>query len=219
MQQILRTKKMAVLAMLSALAFVAVVVCRIPVVLFLKYEPKDVIITLGGFLYGPLAAVAISVVTALVEFFTISDTGIWGFFMNVLSSCAFAVVASVIYHRRRTLLGAAIALLAGVVATTSVMLLWNYLVTPIYMGVPRGEVVKLLIPAFLPFNLLKGTLNAGLLMLLYQPVVTALRRARLVEQTGTPKRGRWRTYLGVCAVALVVVGGCVLAVLAMRGII
>lgn len=214
-----RTKQLAVLAMLSALAYVAVVVCRIPVVLFLKYEPKDVIITLGGFLYGPLSAVAISVVTAFVEMFTISDTGIWGLLMNILSSCAFAGTASLIYHRRRTLVGAAIALLAGVVATTSVMLLWNYLVTPLYMKVPRETVVQLLIPAFLPFNLLKGTLNAALLMLLYQPVVTALRRARLVPPSSTKKSGVVRTYVSVAVIALVVVGGCVLAVLAMRGVI
>ena len=214
-----RTKQLAVLAMLSALAYVAVVVCRIPVVLFLKYEPKDVIITLGGFLYGPLSAVAISVVTAFVEMFTISDTGIWGLLMNILSSCAFAGAASLIYHRRRTLVGAAIALLAGVVATTSVMLLWNYLITPIYMKVPRETVAQLLIPAFLPFNLLKGTLNAALLMLLYQPVVTALRRARLVPPSSTKKSGVVRTYVSVAVIALVVVGGCVLAVLAMRGVI
>ena len=219
MQSNQRTKKLAVLAMLAALAMVAVMVCRIPVVLFLKYEPKDVIIALGGFLYGPLSAVAISVVTAFVEMFTISDTGFWGLVMNILSSCAFAGTASVIYQRRRTLGGAAVALFAGVAATTAIMLLWNYLITPIYMEVPRSEIVKLLIPAFLPFNLLKGTLNAGLLMILYQPVVTALRRAGLLAKSAVARRGGWRTYVGVCAIALVVVGGSVLAVLAMRGVI
>ena len=99
------------------------------------------------------------------------------------------------------------------------MLLWNYLVTPLYMKVPRETVVQLLIPAFLPFNLLKGTLNAALLMLLYQPVVTALRRARLVPPSSAKKAGVVRTYVSVAVIALVVVGGCVLAVLAMRGVI
>ena len=54
------TKKIAVLAMLTALAFVAVALLRVPVFIFLKYEPKDVVIVLGGFLYGPLAAAVIS---------------------------------------------------------------------------------------------------------------------------------------------------------------
>ena len=42
-----------------------------------------------------------------------------------------------------------------------VMLLWNYLIALIYMGYPREAVVQLLLPAFLPFNLLKGGLNAA----------------------------------------------------------
>ena len=37
------------------------------------------------------------------------------------------------------------------------MLLWNYLITPIYMGMDREEiVVPMLIPVFLPFNLVKA---------------------------------------------------------------
>ena len=62
----------------------------------------------------------------------------------------------------------------------TVMLLWNYLVAPVYMGYPREEVVKLLLPAFLPFNLIKSSLNALLTMLLYQPVVHILRRKHLL---------------------------------------
>ena len=57
-----RTKKLTTLAMLCALAYVAVAVFRIPVVLFLKYDPKDVIIAIGGFIYGPLPAFVISLV-------------------------------------------------------------------------------------------------------------------------------------------------------------
>ena len=48
------TKKITTTAMLAAIAYVVVVVVvgRIPVVLFLKYDPKDIIITLGGLIWG-----------------------------------------------------------------------------------------------------------------------------------------------------------------------
>ena len=46
----LDTKKLTVLAMLAALSFIVMVVGRIPVVLFLKYDPKDVVITIAGFI-------------------------------------------------------------------------------------------------------------------------------------------------------------------------
>ena len=66
---------------------------------------------------------------------------------------------------------------------TVVMLLWNYIVTPGYMEVPRGLVVSMLIPLFLPFNLAKGAGNTILALILYKPVVGALRRAGLAPQS------------------------------------
>ncbi len=41
-------------------------------------------------------------------------------------------------------------------------------------------VAELLIPVFLPFNLMKGGLNAAFTMILYKPVVTAFRCAHLL---------------------------------------
>ena len=46
-----KTKTMTRVAMLSALAFAAVLFIRIPMVLFLEYDPKNVIITIGGFIW------------------------------------------------------------------------------------------------------------------------------------------------------------------------
>ena len=80
-----KTKKVTMVGMLCAVAFLVTVVCRIPVVLFLKYEPKDVVISIGGFLFGPMTAFVISVIVSFVEMFTISDTGFIGLIMNVLA--------------------------------------------------------------------------------------------------------------------------------------
>lgn len=66
--------------------------------------------------------------------------------------------------------------MVGALATTAFMLLWNYLITPIYMGMPRAAVADLLVPVFLPFNLSKYALNAAITMLIYKPVVTALQQ-------------------------------------------
>ena len=46
------TKKLVTLAMIAGLSLLMGAVVRFPVVLFLKYEPKDVIITVGGFLFS-----------------------------------------------------------------------------------------------------------------------------------------------------------------------
>ena len=166
-----KTKKLVTISMLCALAYVAVLVGRIPLILFLKYDPKDILITIGGFIFGPATASVMSMIVSILEMCTISTTCPIGCVMNVISTCSFACMASFIYQKRRTLSGAVIGLCLGCVSMTAVMLLWNYLVAPVYMGYPREEVAKLLLPAFLPFNLIKSGLNAIVTMLLYKPVV------------------------------------------------
>ena len=211
-----RTKKLTTLAMLCALAYVAVAVFRIPVVLFLKYDPKDVIIAIGGFIYGPLPAFVIALLVSFVEMVTLSGTGPWGFLMNVLSSCAFACTAAFVYKHDRSMKGAVKGLVLGVVLMVAVMMLWNYIVTPIYMGYPREAVAAMLLPYFLPFNLLKGGLNAAITMFLYKPFVQTLRRANLVpdgEQQGSA------LHSGILLVAMLIVVSCILLILIFQGII
>ncbi len=206
--------------MLAALAYLVMVVGRIPIVLFLKYDPKDVIITIGGFIFGPLSAFAISAVVSVIEMFTVSDTGIIGAVMNLVSTCSFAFVAALIYKKNHTLKGAVIGLLVGVCSMVIVMLLWNYLLTPIYMGYPREAVAAMLPTAFLPFNLLKGGLNAGLTVLLYKPVVKTLRKAGLApasEQTEEKVSGK--VSASVMIIAVLVLITCILFALVLADVI
>lgn len=211
-------RKMVLLAMLTAVSFLVVAMIRIPVVLFLSYEPKDVIITIGGFLLGPMASFVISLVVALLEMVTISSTGPIGCLMNLLSSACFACTASFVYKRRHTLSGAMIGLGIGSVAMTSVMLLWNYLITPLYMGVDRSYVAGLLVPAFLPFNLLKAGFNSALTLGLYKPLSTALRKTGLLESRGgagaAPKSG---SRVGVYLLAAGLLITCTLLLLVLQG--
>ena len=175
-----KTKKLTTIGMLCALAYVATVALRVPLVLFLKYDPKDIIIAISGLIFGPLTSFAVALIVSLVEMFTISENGILGFLMNVISSCSFACTAAFIYNKKRKISGAIIGLFCGWGCMVLVMLLWNYLITPIYMGCSREAVAELLIPAFLPFNLIKGGLNAAITMILYKPIFKALRRFHLV---------------------------------------
>ena len=212
-----KTKKLTTIGMLCAIAYVAVAFGRIPIVLFLKYDPKDIVIAIGGLIFGPLTSLLVSFTVSLVEMFTISDTGILGFIMNVLSSGSFACTAAFIYKKRHKLSGAVIGLVSGWMLMVIVMLLWNYLITPIYMGVTREEVAELLIPAFLPFNLIKGGLNTAVTMLLYKPVVTALRRSHLLEEA--PAESKGKINIGVILVSLLVLASCVLFILSLKGIL
>lgn len=211
-----KTKKITTTAMLCAIAYVVVVIGRIPVVLFLKYDPKDIIITLGGLIWGPMTSLIVSVIVSLIEMVTISENGPIGLIMNIVSTCSFACTASFIYKKKRTLSGAVIGLAVGSLMMVVVMLLWNYLITPIYMGYPREAVAELLIPAFLPFNLLKAGLNAGFTFLLYKPITMALRKAGYLSDS---QNAQSRKPIGLWLLAGVIVITCILLILSFRGII
>jgi riboflavin transporter FmnP len=214
------TKKLTVLAMLTALAFIVALV-RIPTGLFiLRYEAKDVIIAIGGFIYGPSAVIAMSVVLSFIEMMTVSDTGFFGLLMNIISTCTFAGTAAFVYKKWRTITGAAVGLVAGILVNVPVMLLWNYLIVPLFTpAVSREIVLTMLVPVFLPFNLIKGILNAAMIMMLYKPIRTALDKARILPLSDNPAQATAKMNTGVLVVSIFAVVTCVLFILSWRGIL
>ena len=211
------TRYMAAVAMFAALSFVAVLLAKVipNVAGFLSYEPKDAVIVIAGLLYGPLTSVLISVIVSFIEMLTISTTGPYGFLMNVVSTCAFAAPAAWFYQKNRTQKGAVIGLVIGILTRVAAMLLWTYIITPFYMGVPRETVAGMLMSVFLPFNLVKGGINAALTLLLYKPVVSALRKAGLAK----PSSSKGSFSFGFTLFALAVLVTFVLLFLTMIGVL
>jgi len=165
---------------------------------------------------GPLTAFLVSLIVSTVELVTISSAGFIGWIMNLLASCAFACTAAIIYKKKHTLTGAIIGLTAGTLCMTAIMLLWNYLITPIYMGYPREAVAAMLIPIFLPFNLIKGAINAGITMLLYKPIVTALRKSGLIAGPTTIAGKR---NIGTILISLIIITTGILIALSLNHVI
>lgn len=215
-----KINKITTIAMLVAITYVFMYVGRIPIVPgvpFLKYDPSDVIVTLGGFIWGPLVSFIVSPTVALIEMITASETGIIGFIMNVIQTLSFAGTATLIYKKKRTLAGAVISLAIATVVTTVVMLLWNYLITPLYMTyVTRAQIKDMLVPVFLPFNLLKSVINASFTFLLYKPIVSALSKSKIILTVNNKKRGKFGFYTAICIAILI---AAVIAVLLWNNII
>lgn len=181
--------KLVLAALFSALAFLAVFFFRVPVVLFLKYEFKDAVIALEALILGPAYAIITSLVVSLIEMVTISGTGPIGALMNVLSTVTYILPVALLYRRNKSLKTAVTGLVLGALIMTACMLLWNYLITPWYMEPPREVVAGMLLPYFLPFNLLKGILNTAVTLLLYKPIMNVLRRMNLVPKSESSQKG------------------------------
>ncbi|MGM9637584.1 MAG: ECF transporter S component [Eubacteriales bacterium] len=178
---------LVLMAMFVALAYVIECVFHIKVS-FLTFDLKDFVITIGAMILGPVSALAMSAVVSLVEFLTISDTGIWGLIMNFAGTVAFSLPAALIYRYKKTLAGAIVAMVTAVVSMTAVMLVANLIITPIYTGTNVATVVSMIPTLLLPFNLAKAILNSGVVLLFYKPIITALRSAHLIPSEGTANR-------------------------------
>ena len=159
-------RKLTQMAMLAAISIILVFFIRLPIIPaapFLEYTPGDVPLMMAAFMYGPAAGIILTVVTAVIQGTTVSaHSGIIGIIMNILSGSSYVLVAGLIYSKSRdkTAKTVIIAMAAGVAATTVTMIGWNLVFVPIFMGVPREVVLRMVIPAFLPFNLIRAGANS-----------------------------------------------------------
>ena len=199
-------KNTCLVAMFCALAYVMTYI-KLPVS-FLSLEIKDSVIVLCTLIFGPMAGLKIAVLVPFLEMITHSSTGVYGLIMNVLSSVTFALVTGIIYKYKRSFYGAIVALLSGVFSVTAVMLLANLVVTPLFMNVPVEVVIEMIPTLFLPFNIVKPILNSAVVLLLYKPFSTVLKRTRMIEHTLSDEKERYsfngRSLIVTVASALVI---------------
>ena len=192
-----RVKKLAVMAMLVALSIVLVSLVHFPIfapVYFLEYDPADIPILIGTFAYGPLAGVILTVVASLIQGLTVSaQSGVMGIAMHIFATTTLVLVAGTIYKVRHTRRGAVLALVAGTLAMTAAMMVFNHFLTPYFLagGIGDGAAVAanrevvdtLLFPFIAPFNLIKAGANSVVTFLVYKTV-----SRHLVHGEGWEKR-------------------------------
>ena len=203
---------MAVVAVFCALAYACQFVFRIHVS-FLTFDAKDAIMAVGAMIFGPVWGVVMALVVSLLEFLTLSGTGVYGLIMNFASSAAFCGICAGVYRYKRTMTGAVLGLGAAVLGTTALMMVLNLLVTPYYMtGGSVAAVVEILPTLLLPFNLTKTLLNAALVWVLYKPVSVALKKARVIKGGPNSFAINTKTVLVMLA-ALALIAACVVVFL------
>ena len=195
----------------SALAAVVSFLTSFLKIGFLSIDVGDVVIVIASFIYGPVAGVIVSLISAAASFLY-SGTGFWGFIMDFASSAAFVFVASFIYSRKRDFKSAIIGIGVSVIATTAFMIPMNILITPLYTKAPTEYVISLIPTLLLPFNFAKTLLNGAASLVIYKPLVRAMRAAKLAppsksepsEKPANPSRRPTVMALIVAAVAVAV---------------
>lgn len=153
----------------------------IPQAPFLLYDPGDVPILVASFKFGPGLGVLLALIVATLFALITGEGGPWGILMHFLATGSYVFLAGWIYRKRRTAQRAVLGLVLAPLLMTAIMVLANLLVTPIYLGVPRSVVWGMLLPAIIPFNLLKGVINGAITFFVYKRISVFL-ESPLVEK-------------------------------------
>ena len=163
--------RLTVISMLAAISVILVYLIRFPIfpaVSFLEYDPADIPIFIGTMLFGPFYGLLLTAGVSIVQGLTVSaSSGIVGIVMHFFATGSFVLSFGLIYEKHKTLKGSIIGSVVGIIVMTAFMTLWNMILTPIFMGVSRTEVMKLMLPFIIPFNLIKAFVNAAISFVLY----------------------------------------------------
>lgn len=169
-----KTRRLTAMAMLVAVSVILLYLVHFPIfpaAAFLEYDPADIPILIGTFLFGPGAGLALTVAASIIQGLTVSaGSGPIGIIMHILSTGSMVLVAGSIYRRKHTRKGAAIALVAGVITMTAAMSICNLIFTPIFMGAPLEAVLSMLVPIIIPFNLIKSGANSLITFIVYKSI-------------------------------------------------
>lgn len=185
----LTTKKMTVIAMLSAISAVLMVLeIQLPFSpSFIKFDFSDLPVMLGGVLLGPLAGIIIACMKILLNFILNGTTTMFvGELSNLVLTLAFVLPASCIYRKERTRDNAIIGLIVSVIFTSLLSIISNiYFIFPLYgkmFGMSMSDIVNMVIVtnplvkdiptmiifSLLPFNILKYTVISIITMMSYK---------------------------------------------------
>ncbi len=167
-------RKMCTMAVLAALSLVLMLLIRFPIfpaAPWLEYEPANVPILIGGFIYGPAAGIIITLIAALIQALTVSaSSGVIGFIMHAIATGTLVTVSSVYYKYHKTHKGAFIALILGCLSMTAIMIPTNLIISVNFWGLSLESVKASIIPILIPFNLIKSGTNALIVFLTYKTI-------------------------------------------------
>ncbi|MCM3724441.1 ECF transporter S component [Neobacillus cucumis] len=169
----LNVKAYVSIGMLSSVAYLLMLL-NFPLPIFPNFlfvDFSDIPALIAALVFGPLAGILVELFKNILNYIaTGSQTGVpVGHIANFVAGIVFVLPTLFVYNRLKTRKGMTIALVAGTVIMAVVMSILNYiLILPAYtllMGFP--DMRNLVVPAILPFNILKGIMMSVIFMLLF----------------------------------------------------
>jgi riboflavin transporter len=184
----LNVKALVSIGMLSSISYLLMLL-NFPLPPFPKFlfvDFSDIPALIAALIFGPIAGI-------LVEFFknvlnyiaTGSETGIpVGHISNFLAGILFILPTYFLYNKIKTKKGMTLALILGTITMSIMMSILNYLVIlPAYTALLHfPDMRNLVVPAILPFNILKGVIMSVLFMLLFTRLRPWINKSTMIKR-------------------------------------
>ena len=164
------TKQLVTMALMCAIAILLSFLefPIFPAASFLKLDISFVPSAVMGFAFGPGPGVLVGVACAVAHGII---SGNWvGCIMNIIACCAFVIPAAIIYKRNHTFKGAMVGLVVAIVCLVIAAIIANLIIDPAFYGIPFDVVAGLIVPAILPFNIIKGVVISLLTGIVYKSI-------------------------------------------------
>ncbi len=198
---ILNSKRIAIIAVLTAISYVLYMFVKFPMPFifpsFLDIQFSELPALIGGFALGPISGCIIIVARALLKL-PFSGTAGVGELGDMILGIAIVLPASLIYRRNKTMKGALMGLLVGMACCVIAAVIINrFLLIPFYVKamfnnnwMPLIGMTKSLFPnitpdnfysyylplTVVPFNILRCIISGGLTFLVYKKLSKLIKK-------------------------------------------
>ncbi len=167
---------------------------------FIKMDFSELPALVATFAFGPFYGILVCLIKNLLHLLVTTSAGV-GELSNFILGAIFVGVAGVVYKHNKTRKGALIGTVAGAFVMAVVSIATNYFVVypafSVLYGLPMEAILgmyKALLPAAdnlfkaliifnLPFNFLKGMIDAVICFIIYKKISPILKKARKTEKT------------------------------------
>ena len=193
--QKIKIKSLTVTAIMGAIGFVLMVLeFPLPFIIppFIKFDFSELPAIVTAFALGPVQGIAVCFIKNLLHFFVTTSAGV-GELSNFILGAVFVGAAGFIYKYNKTRKGALIGSLVGAFLMAAISVVTNYfIVYPAFVeiyGMPMPVIIdmyKALLPASdsllkcllifnLPFNFIKGIIDAVICFVIYKKLSPILK--------------------------------------------
>lgn len=157
-------------AMGMALSFIQIPI--FPPAPWLQYDPSGIVSLSAALMFGPSAGVVVQVISWLPKLIMQP----LGTLLTLVAMTGMVLTAGLIYKKFHSFKGAVIGLVVSAVPFVVLAIAMNFVITPLYTGASIADVMAMVLPILIPFNLIKVTINIAVTLLIYKPVSNLIKK-------------------------------------------